>query len=54
MNDKFSKQINEAIRMAIEEETPKLKKGQTLKVDIKTVDEGVKVHVYPVDKGGKS
>ena len=50
--DKFTKQINEAIRMAIEEETPKLKKGQTLKVDIKTVDEGFKVHVYPVDKGG--
>ena len=42
--------FNEAMRKAIEIETPKLKEGQTLKVDIKTTDEGLLIHAYPVEK----
>ena len=42
--------VKKAIDDAIAIEAPKLKEGQTLKVDVKMVDEGLKVHCYPVDK----
>tara|TARA_R110000824_G_scaffold401150_2_gene611077 strand:- start:1011 stop:1238 length:228 start_codon:yes stop_codon:yes gene_type:complete len=39
-----------ALKMAIEEEMPKLKEGQKLKAEIKETEEGIKIHVYPVAK----
>ena len=46
--DKQMEQVMEALRKAIDIETPKLKEGQTLKTEISLVEEGVKVHVYPI------
>lgn len=43
-----------ALKMAIEEEMPKLKEGQKLKAEIKETEEGIKIHVYPVAKDEKS
>tara|TARA_R100001244_G_C5143458_1_gene128327 strand:- start:384 stop:557 length:174 start_codon:yes stop_codon:yes gene_type:complete len=48
--DEQMEQVMKALRKAIEIETPKLKEGQKLKSEISFVDEGVKVHVYPVGK----
>jgi len=46
--------VKKAIDNAIAIETPKLKEGQTLKVDVKFVDEGLRVDCYPVDKSEES
>tara|TARA_R110002126_G_scaffold206337_1_gene353532 strand:- start:191 stop:364 length:174 start_codon:yes stop_codon:yes gene_type:complete len=46
--DEQMKEVMEALRKAIDIETPKLKEGQKLKSEISFVDEGIKVHVYPV------
>tara|TARA_R110000787_G_scaffold2224_4_gene8871 strand:+ start:213 stop:386 length:174 start_codon:yes stop_codon:yes gene_type:complete len=46
--DEQMEQVMKALRKAIEIETPKLKEGQTLKTEISLVEEGVKVHVYPI------
>jgi len=43
--------VKKAIDKAIAIQTPKLKEGQTLKVDVNFVDEGIRVDCYPVDKG---
>ena len=45
-------ELNDIVQIAIE--TPKLKEGQTLKVDVKFVDEGLRVDCYPVDKSEES
>jgi len=47
MADQLTEIINH-LRKAIDIETPKLKQGQTLKTEISFLEEGVKVHVYPV------
>mgnify|MGYP003657860683 FL=1 len=54
-NMKYSieERVNMAIKLAIEEEQPKLKEGQTLKVEVLQTDEGMQVNVYPVDKEEK-
>ena len=51
MESNISSLVKKAIDEAMAIELPKLKEGQTLKVDIELVDEGLKVHCYPVDKG---
>ena len=54
-NMKYSivERVNMAIKLAIAEEEPKLKEGQTLKVEVLQTDEGMQVNVYPVDKEEK-
>tara|TARA_R100001510_G_C7537462_1_gene126409 strand:- start:432 stop:608 length:177 start_codon:yes stop_codon:yes gene_type:complete len=55
LEEKMESNISSLVKKAIDEamaiELPKLKEGQTLKVDIELVDEGLMVHCYPVDKG---
>jgi gas vesicle protein len=46
--DEQMKEVMEALRKAIDIETPKLKEGQKLKSEISFIDEGIKVYVYPV------
>ena len=51
-NMKYSieERVNMAIKLAIAEEEPKLKEGQTLRVEVTREAEGMRVHAYPVDK----
>tara|TARA_R110002051_G_scaffold249729_4_gene309154 strand:+ start:313 stop:519 length:207 start_codon:yes stop_codon:yes gene_type:complete len=53
MKYSIQERVNMAIKLAIEEEQPKLKEGQTLKVEVLQTDEGMQVNVYPVDKEEK-
>lgn len=53
MKYSIEERVNMAIKLAIEEEQPKLKEGQTLKVEVLQTDEGMQVNVYPVDKEEK-
>ena len=53
MEYSIQERVNMAIKLAIEEEQPKLKEGQTLKVEVLQTDEGMQVNVYPVDKEEK-
>jgi|TARA_R100000773_G_C4188503_1_gene95312 hypothetical protein len=46
----IEERINMAIKLAIAEEEPKLKEGQTLRVEVTREAEGMRVHAYPVDK----
>ena len=46
--------VMKMIKMAIEEETPKLKKNEKLKVKVSTTEEGVEIHAYPIPKDAKS
>ena len=45
----IEERINMAIKLAIAEEEPKLKEGQTLRVEVTREAEGMRVHAYPVD-----
>ena len=51
MKYSIEERVNMAIKLAIAEEEPKLKEGQTLKVEVLQTDEGMQVNVYPVDSG---
>tara|TARA_R110000796_G_scaffold216307_1_gene332358 strand:- start:44 stop:217 length:174 start_codon:yes stop_codon:yes gene_type:complete len=42
--------VMKMMKMAIEEQTPKLKEGEKIKVKVSTTEEGVEVHAYPVPK----
>lgn len=53
MKYSIEERVNMAIKLAIAEEEPKLKEGQTLKVEVLQTDEGMQVNVYPVDKEEK-
>ena len=53
MKYSIQERVNMAIKLAIAEEEPKLKEGQTLKVEVLQTDEGMQVNVYPVDKEEK-
>ena len=46
--------VMKMMKMAIEEETPKLKKNEKLKVKVSTTEEGVEIHAYPIPKDAKS
>ena len=46
--------VMKMMKMAIEEQTPKLKEGEKIKVKVSTTEEGVEVHAYPVPKEGNS
>tara|TARA_R100001244_G_scaffold39652_2_gene35594 strand:+ start:1724 stop:1894 length:171 start_codon:yes stop_codon:yes gene_type:complete len=50
----YNAQVMLAMKMAIEEETPKLKKNEKLKVKVSVTEEGVEIHAYPIPKDAKS
>ena len=46
----YNAQVMLAMKMAIEEQTPKLKKNEKLKVKVSVTEEGVEIHAYPIPK----